>query len=183
LGGELGLTGGSDRFFLEMAARLNWGILARGTGLPASGTRTGRAARTPEASCNHKSPSTLTVCDADLPEGAAPEAGPAGNWLDDRRNQLEILRRWMKRSFPPRNATVLRGFPSIFPLRDKRLLEFCVSLPTRMKVRNGYNRYLVRQALTRAAPGNPVAHQQDCILAGLLGALQRSTTEGASVSQ
>lgn len=48
-----------------------------------------------------------------------------------------------------------RGFERIerrFPLMDKRLLEFCLAAPSKLKVRDGYSRYLVRGALDGLLP-------------------------------
>jgi asparagine synthase (glutamine-hydrolysing) len=39
-----------------------------------------------------------------------------------------------------------------FPLMDKRLLEFCLAAPVDLKVRDGYNRYLVRAGLDKILP-------------------------------
>ncbi len=38
------------------------------------------------------------------------------------------------------------------PLRDIRLLEFCLAAPANLKIRNGYNRYLVRGSLDKILP-------------------------------
>jgi asparagine synthase (glutamine-hydrolysing) len=39
-----------------------------------------------------------------------------------------------------------------YPFMDKRLLEFCLSAPGRLKVRNGYERYLIRAGLDELLP-------------------------------
>jgi asparagine synthase (glutamine-hydrolysing) len=40
----------------------------------------------------------------------------------------------------------------LFPYMDKRLLEFCLSVPGHLKVRNGYKRYLIRAGLDTILP-------------------------------
>jgi hypothetical protein len=42
--------------------------------------------------------------------------------------------------------------PFSFPLLDKRLLEFCLSAPGEMKIRDGYSRYLVRRSMDGILP-------------------------------
>jgi asparagine synthase (glutamine-hydrolysing) len=39
-----------------------------------------------------------------------------------------------------------------FPLLDKRLLEFCLAAPCSVKVKNGYQRYLIRAGLDKILP-------------------------------
>lgn len=39
-----------------------------------------------------------------------------------------------------------------YPLQDKRLLEFCLAAPLHLKIRDGYNRYLVRGSLDKILP-------------------------------
>lgn len=39
-----------------------------------------------------------------------------------------------------------------FPLMDKRLLEFCLAVPCSLKIRNGYQRYLIRAGLDKILP-------------------------------
>jgi hypothetical protein len=69
-----------------------------------------------------------------------------------RRFQLELIRHWIGGKH-----AVLRGqsaslVPQIFPLLDKRLLEFCLSMPASMDVHEGYPRYPVRAALDGILP-------------------------------
>ena len=52
----------------------------------------------------------------------------------------------------------LSGFPGhhdvefAYPFADKRMLEFCLAVPARLKVRNGYKRYLIRAGLDGILP-------------------------------
>jgi asparagine synthase (glutamine-hydrolysing) len=39
-----------------------------------------------------------------------------------------------------------------YPLLDKRVVEFCLSVPAKYKVRHGYRRYLIRRALNGILP-------------------------------
>jgi asparagine synthase (glutamine-hydrolysing) len=39
-----------------------------------------------------------------------------------------------------------------FPFWDKRLIEFCVSLPARQKLRHGWSRFAMRQAMNGILP-------------------------------
>jgi len=39
-----------------------------------------------------------------------------------------------------------------YPFMDKRLLEFCLAVPGRLKINDGYKRYLLRRVMDRALP-------------------------------
>ncbi|MEP6717112.1 MAG: asparagine synthase-related protein, partial [Terriglobia bacterium] len=69
-----------------------------------------------------------------------------------RENQLTALKTWLRRR-ANRPATTANGDARVvYPLRDKRVLEFCISAPGSLKIRDGYRRYLVRGALQGILP-------------------------------
>jgi asparagine synthase (glutamine-hydrolysing) len=66
---------------------------------------------------------------------------------DHRKNHLEVVRRFSERG---RLVDGFAGYEQIemsYPFLDKRVLEFCLSLPGHMKVRNGYRRYMIRAGM------------------------------------
>ncbi len=67
------------------------------------------------------------------------------------RVQLQRLRTVQQKPFSPGFV----GYAQVdlrYPFMDKRLLEFCLSVPGRLKVRNGHNRYLIRAGLDKLLP-------------------------------
>ena len=52
----------------------------------------------------------------------------------------------------------LSGFPGyenaefVYPFSDRRVLEFCLAVPTHLKVHDGYKRYLIRAGLDKVLP-------------------------------
>ncbi len=66
--------------------------------------------------------------------------------------QLERQRQVQKKST---YVGGFRGYGQIemrYPFMDKRLLEFCLAAPGRLKVKDGYKRYLLRRGMDRALP-------------------------------
>ncbi len=51
------------------------------------------------------------------------------------------------------NAAAASGIEVRHPLLDKRLLEYCVALPLNQKVRGGWSKWLLREALDHELPG------------------------------
>jgi asparagine synthase (glutamine-hydrolysing) len=81
---------------------------------------------------------------------AAAVAQVGHSFLNHRHNQLRNIRL----------ASIYRdncfsGYENVqlaLPFFDKRVLEFCLAAPGDIKVRNGYNRYLIRGSLTGILP-------------------------------
>lgn len=73
-------------------------------------------------------------------------------WPNLKRNHH---RRILSISGKTRSLTGFVGYEHVerrFPFLDKRLLEFCLAAPSRLKVRNGYQRYLIRAGLNHLLP-------------------------------
>ena len=74
-------------------------------------------------------------------------------WPNQRRQQSTELRNWLARSALRVDLSVPgRRLRHSYPLLDKRVVEFCLAVPARYKVRNGYHRYLIRKALDGILP-------------------------------
>jgi asparagine synthase (glutamine-hydrolysing) len=64
-------------------------------------------------------------------------------------------RRILSVSRKTRNLNGFVGYQHVerrFPFLDKRLLEFCLAVPSTLKVRDGYKRYLIRAGLQNILP-------------------------------
>ena len=62
------------------------------------------------------------------------------------------LRYALQQHATPRSQTMLSRVRMSEPLLDKRVLEFCLAVPSEMFIQNGYNRYLIRGALEGVLP-------------------------------
>jgi asparagine synthase (glutamine-hydrolysing) len=75
---------------------------------------------------------------------------PWPRWPNQRYRQMTELRNWLGRDSirddPPHPLRLS------YPLLDKRLVEFCISVPAKFKVRDGYSRYLIRRAMNGILP-------------------------------
>lgn len=69
-----------------------------------------------------------------------------------RQEQLAMVRRFPRSATLRTGKTPRGGIRVSKPLLDKRLIEFCLSAPPRMKFQGGYSRYLVRGALDGILP-------------------------------
>lgn len=169
-GGELGPTYRADGLYSEWLLRGDWrrlwrelqlGAQRRGTSpwtflraqllrplvpAPLLRLRAGDAARRPHA----LNPAFVTELLGDGTGRHSQASPPAGG------------RPWSHRNA---QAAIIRGHPSRvagtigyehtelrYPLLDRRLLEYCLAAPARLKVRDGYPRYLVRGALDGILP-------------------------------
>lgn len=59
-----------------------------------------------------------------------------------------------------------RGLEMHYPLWDQKLVEFCISLPSSSKLRHGYDRYIMRQALRNVLPRQILTKKRKCDFAG-----------------
>ena len=71
---------------------------------------------------------------------------------DVRGYQEAMLRYRLRQHAIPRVQTAQGHLRTSEPLLDKRVLEFCLAVPSDLCVRNGYNRYLIRGALDGILP-------------------------------
>jgi asparagine synthase (glutamine-hydrolysing) len=69
-----------------------------------------------------------------------------------RREQQAMLQRYPRSAALRTGQTPRGGIRVAKPLLDKRVVEFCLSAPPRMKFQDGYSRYLVRRALDGVLP-------------------------------
>lgn len=85
------------------------------------------------------------------------------SWLDHRRTHLNFLKSNLRTH--ARTGFYRDGGKIQFswPLFDRRLVEFCLSTPVEMKIRNGYARFLVRKAMQGLMP-EKVVHRQGKVL-------------------
>ncbi len=79
---------------------------------------------------------------SDKPEdtGRAAHYADLAKPLYDRLIRLDVAFKWFF------------GFQGVYPYRDADLLQLCLSLPARYKLRDGYGRYIVRIALAHDLP-------------------------------
>ncbi len=73
-------------------------------------------------------------------------------WPDQRRQQRTALRGWLSRDSVRMDLSEPSRLRISYPLLDKRVVEFCLSVPAKYKVRHGYRRYLIRRALNGILP-------------------------------
>jgi asparagine synthase (glutamine-hydrolysing) len=73
------------------------------------------------------------------------------HWPDHRRTQLRQIRANM-RGFAFQLRTPESCVPLTLPFLDKRVLEYCLAAPGNLKVRDGYQRYMIRRALDGILP-------------------------------
>jgi asparagine synthase (glutamine-hydrolysing) len=156
INGELGPTNWGQGYYLEMAANLNWYGLAKELRSlrkvrPISPLRMlGREFLNYLAPSRHREPSMLLAPDFLLNMAQGP-SDHTFHWPDHQRDHADAIRRRMARHALRRRVQIGR-VPFGRPFLDKRVLEFCLATSGRMKVRGGYQRYLVRRALNGVLP-------------------------------
>jgi asparagine synthase (glutamine-hydrolysing) len=154
-GGEFGVTSAGQRYYLELAAGLHWGTLLRESrrlrairNVSSFRTIAGQLVRTLRPRRGLR-PIVLLAPDFQRECSVGPVKGNRA--LSDRGYQAGELRYWLSKHALERGQTVALIPPS-YPLLDKRVVEFCLALPARLKVHDGYHRYLVRGALDGILP-------------------------------
>lgn len=161
VGGELGPTFHGTGYFPELLLHGRLTTLVRE--MRAKRERTGRSApslirhdlvrpflRAPGLP---SSGSWQRILRKDFIDRHAPEAEPvrAMRQLDLQKAHLKVVQAGMKSS----RVAGFRGYERVryrFPYYDIRLLEFCLGVPSRLKVRDGYSRYLIRKGLDGILP-------------------------------
>jgi asparagine synthase (glutamine-hydrolysing) len=153
--GEAGPTAWARGYYLELASRMKWWTLARELTRAsaiqhASLVRIfGRDILYFLSSSPFTEPRILLSPDFVRAFGDTPDT--KSWWPDHRNDQLALIRTNM-RAHALNCGTPHGQIPLAFPFRDKRVLEFCLAAPGHLKVRNGYSRYLIRQALAGILP-------------------------------
>jgi asparagine synthase (glutamine-hydrolysing) len=154
VGGELGPSCWGQDYHLELAASLRWTTLARelagrravrGTHPIRTLASQARNSLLPNRSfqpLHFFTPALIRECDA-------PHQGKR-HWPNQRGSQAAMLRLFLQRhaNVQPESPPA----PYCYPLLDKRIVEFCIAAPSRLKVRDGYDRYLIRGALDGILP-------------------------------
>lgn len=156
-GGEFGPTNWGRPYYAELALTGRWLALTREMMRARNGAWTsvrelGAQIRNIAQSPRPFRPSVLLQ--EDFVRSMAcpqPEARRQFRWPCQRREQRREIRGWLARSAIRLDVTAL-GLRRSYPLLDKRLLEFCLAIPAKHKVRDGYSRYLVRRALAGILP-------------------------------
>jgi asparagine synthase (glutamine-hydrolysing) len=65
---------------------------------------------------------------------------------------LSMVRRYLWKHAIRAGMAPLESIRTSFPLRDKRIVEFCLGASRGMKIRGGYSRYLIRRSLDGILP-------------------------------
>jgi asparagine synthase (glutamine-hydrolysing) len=157
VGGELGPTCWGTEYHLELATRFRWFTLASELRAlrAVQGIHPLRALGRPLLDALHPSRGFRPLmyfsagfageCDA------SPNTGKR-HWPNHRTFQREMLRRWTSAhaNAPPFHLS--GGIRQTSPFIDKRVIEFCIAAPGRLKVAGGYRRNLIRRSLDGILP-------------------------------
>lgn len=155
-GGEFGPSSWSHRYYAQLAFSLRWATLVREL-------RRLRATRgvSPVRTMQNQLLQMMFPARGETPivllarefqrERVAGRAWKC-RWPDQRRYQAALLRYWLTKHAVSRGQTAFGLIRGSYPLIDKRVLEFCLALPSRLNVQNGYQRYLIRRALDGILP-------------------------------
>lgn len=154
-GGEMGATSWSERYYLEMAFRLRLPTLfrelrKRRSSDSASGFRILARQLYRMLAPNQGQMRSLYLTDHFQRE-CLDKPPRSHRRLTQRADQLDGVRSWIRKHAMERGQSPSYVRPSS-PLLDKRVLEFCLALPPRMDVRDGYQRYPIRKALDGVLP-------------------------------
>jgi asparagine synthase (glutamine-hydrolysing) len=152
IGGELGATCWSNRYYVDLAARLRWLTLARELKNRRTYRNVSSVRRLAGQFSNMLYPrrgeTQIFLIARSLQSEYHPKPLRVTRSPYQRQFQADQIRLWLKRHAIEDFAT----FPASQPLIDKRVLEFCLALPTDLNVHDGYPRYFVRGALNGILP-------------------------------
>jgi asparagine synthase (glutamine-hydrolysing) len=155
IGGELGPTSWGKEHHLELAARLRWITLRREMKDFRKVNQISPVRFLGGQLRNflspHRNMGPFVLFTPSFQRESESAAGFRWRLPDHDRAQIEALRLWLRKPMSGR-AWTADGIPFSRPFLDKRLLEFCLALPGRLKTRNGYRRYLIRRALDGVLP-------------------------------
>jgi asparagine synthase (glutamine-hydrolysing) len=155
-GGELGATAWSQRYYLELALKGRWPTLAREL----------RSAR------NTRNISPLRMMGAQILSALLPARGRTPlvllaprfqrdnctrppfrlPFISERQYQADMIRQWLRKHAAPRRQSATGLIGRSFPLLDKRVLEFCLTLSPSLNIEGGYHRCFIRKALEGILP-------------------------------
>lgn len=152
VGGELGVTCWSDRYYVELAVRLRWLTLAR----ELKNRRTYRNVSSVRRLAGQflriiyplRGQKQAFLIARSLQSEYHSKAARRTRSPYQRQFQTDQIQFWLRRHAIEDFVT----FPASQPLMDKRVLEFCLALPADLNVHDGYPRYLVRGALNGLLP-------------------------------
>ena len=160
--GEFGPTTRGQNHYLELATQLHWNqLFSEIRAVPEEGARSSPTSglRLLASDCraylsqlrrSPKAPIILLTREFSLESDAKPkrfELRPS-----QRRYQAEMLRMIMDKHATRLSAATVTQVRVSYPMADRRVIEFCLAAPGRMKVRGGYPRYLIRRALEGVLP-------------------------------
>ena len=155
IGGEMGPTAWGERYYLELALKLQLPALIREMKAVRAvrGVSPLRVLRTQvlDALFPDRHQAAVTVLARDFQRECEAKSPPAGRFFSVRPQQLSNLRAFLRKHAAGHGQRVSLILPSA-PLLDKRVLEFCLALPAEFRLRDGYSRYPVRCALDGILP-------------------------------
>lgn len=151
--GEIGMTAWARRYYLELAANLQWRSLARELRalqrvLNVSPLRfLARELRSLAVAGHRREKILMNRHFLNEHPPGRPERCYAFDHRAEQVHAVRWVRKLLSRDLPPREDVRMT-----YPLADKRLVEYCLALPGRFKVRDGFQRYLARGALKGVLP-------------------------------
>ncbi len=151
-GGEFGVTCWSKRYYTDLAVRLRWLKLARelkNQRMSRKGSPLRRLAGEFLDILNpERGRAQVFLIARSLQNEYHPRPVRGTRSPFQRQFQADQIRFWLRRHAIEDFTTI----PASQPLLDRRVLEFCLALPTDMNVHDGYPRYFVRGALDGVLP-------------------------------
>jgi asparagine synthase (glutamine-hydrolysing) len=156
IGGELGPSCWGANYYLELATTFRWMTLARELARrhAVKGVHPVRTLASQVRNSlypNHGFRPLLYFTPELIHECDAPHEMKR-HWPNHRRTHLELLRLFLQRHANVRTTSPPAAVPYCYPFLDKRIVEFCIAVPARLKVRDGYDRCLIREALDGILP-------------------------------
>jgi asparagine synthase (glutamine-hydrolysing) len=155
--GEMGATCSANRYYAQLAAHFQWPKLTRELwklrnidGRSPVRTIARELRDVLPFAPQRPSPYILLTTEFSGPGEAATPFRCAS--VDQRQYQAALMMRYRAGAAAQTGYTLGGNIRVSHPLGDKRVLEFCLSAPPELKVRNGYDRYLIRGALDGLLP-------------------------------
>jgi asparagine synthase (glutamine-hydrolysing) len=158
-GGEFGPTSWGSPYFAELALSGHWPTLMRemkAVRRVAGGSPVRQLAgqlRNLAAPRRHFRPYALLRDDFVRSTGVSSQVFRKWpRWPNQRGQQRAELRNYLAKDSIRVELTGPDRLRHSYPLLDKRVVEFCLAVPAKYKVRNGYRRCLIRKALDGVLP-------------------------------
>lgn len=155
-GGELGISGIPVAPLMEHATAFRWPTLARELRCAGAARRvSGLRVLASEARNYYRKPNSgsvffLSPGFAEMSEMRRNRTPPP--WPNSRDAHLRSLLNSLDRCAIPASLPAEFILGCARPLRDKNLLEYCLAVPSRFKLKNGYSRFLIRKAFEPMLP-------------------------------